>query len=313
MRFTFIIFTLFQLSRSHLFLKKASSITKLIRPQNIAPTIALNIAGGYIMNPSFPGLVKNPAFLTSVLITQSVMASSMVLNDIHDLPVDRINNPARPLVTGDVSVPAAKRLALGLLLFVELLNNRFIPRNLRNISRLSSLFAVLYSPVFKRAVVLKNAACAALIASSILFSGFVSSSYPRSEPNFKLLMIATNVIFMGSFTSEILLDISDEMGDRINGLKTLPIMVGKDKAWDLAYMSMYLNIMVNSCDLLRTFGPWAGICLIMICGPALDWIREIRYHEYSRYLIREYGKNIVWPMSLALIYLGTLSKYVTIL
>lgn len=316
MRISFFIFTLFKftlgLNQSHLFSKKVSSITKLIRPQNIAPTIALNIAGGYIMNPSFVGLFKNPAFLSSILITQSVMASSMILNDIHDLPIDRINNPARPIVTGEVSVLIAKRLALGIVLFCEVLNIRFIPKGLQYIPRLSSLFAILYTPFFKRAVVLKNAACALLVSTSILFSGSVVSSDIVFGSNFKLLMIATNVIFMGSFTSEILLDISDETGDRINGLKTLPIMVGKDKAWDLAYMSMYMNIMVNAWYLLRTFGPWAGICLIMICGPALDWIREIRYHEYSRYLIRDYGKNIVWPMSLALIYLGTLSKYITI-
>jgi 4-hydroxybenzoate polyprenyltransferase len=294
-------------------LKKASSITKLIRPQNIAPTIALNIAGGYIMNPSFPGLLKNPDFLASVLITQSVMASSMVLNDIHDLPIDRINNPERPLVTGEISGSESKRLAVALLLFVEILNVRFIPHGLKYIPRLSSLFAILYTPFFKRAVVLKNAACAALVASSVLFSGFTVSPDIVIGPNLKLLTIATKFIFMGSFTSEILLDISDEMGDRINGLKTLPIVFGKDRAWDLAYMSMYLNIMVNALDLLRTFGPWPAIGFVIICSPALDWIRDIRYHEYSRRLIKEYGKKIVGPMGLALIYLGGLSKYMRIL
>jgi 4-hydroxybenzoate polyprenyltransferase len=294
-------------------LKKASSITKLIRPQNIAPTIALNIAGGYIMNPSLIGLIQNPAFIASVLITQSVMASSMVLNDVHDLPVDKINNPERPLVTGEISGLEAKRLAVGLLLFCEALNVRFIPHGLKYISRLSSLFAILYTPFLKRAVVLKNAACAALVASSVLFSGFTVSPDIVIGPNFKLLMIATNFIFMGSFTSEILLDISDETGDRINGLKTLPIMVGKDRAWDLAYMSMYTNIMVNALDLLRTFGPWSAIGFVIICGKALDWIRDIRYHEYSRRLIKEYGKKIVGPMGLVMIYLGGLSKYMTIL
>jgi geranylgeranylglycerol-phosphate geranylgeranyltransferase len=316
MRIIFIIFTLFKftlgLSQSHLFLKKASSITKLIRPQNIVPTIALNVAGGYIMNPSLIGLLKNPAFVSSVLITQSVMASSMVLNDVYDLPIDRINNPARPLIAGEVSVLTAKRLAVGLLVFVEILNVRFIPRGLKYISRLSSLFAILYTPFLKRAVVLKNAACAVLVASSVLFSGFTVSPDIVIGPNFKLLMIATKFIFMGSFTSEILLDISDEMGDRINGLKTLPIMVGNNRAWDLAYMSMYMNILVNALDLLRTFGPWPATGFIIICGPALDWIRDIRYHEYSRRLIKEYGKKIIGPMGLVLIYLGGLSKYMSI-
>jgi geranylgeranylglycerol-phosphate geranylgeranyltransferase len=290
-----------------------NSVNKLIRSQNISPTIALNIAGGYIMNPSCLNLIKNPAFVSSVLITQSVMASCMILNDIHDLPIDRINNPERPLVTGEVSVLGAKRLAFGLLLFGEVLNIRFIPRGLQYISRFSSLFAVLYTPFFKRAIVLKNAACATLVASSVLFSGFVSSSGVILGPRVKLLLIATNMIFLGSFTSEILLDIADEPGDRINGLRTLPIVYGKDFAWDLAYFSMFTNIFVNALDLLRNFGFIIGLGFIVLCGPALNWLRDIRYYEYSKDFINKYGKKVVLPMGLALVYFEGLAKFMPIL
>jgi geranylgeranylglycerol-phosphate geranylgeranyltransferase len=237
----------------------------------------------------------------------------MVLNDIHDLPIDRINNPERPLVTGEISVLDAKRLAFGLLLFSEALNLRFIPQGLKYISRLSSIFAVLYTPFFKRALVLKNAACAALIASSVLFSGFVTSSGVLLGPRLKLLLIAINMIFLGSFTSEILLDIADEPGDKINGLRTLPIVYGKDKAWTLAYFSMFTNILVNGLDLGRTFGPWVGIGFTIICGPALDWLRDIRDQEYGKYYIQEYGKKIVLPMGLALVYFEGIAKFMPIL
>jgi len=316
MRFTFIIFALFRLGlglSAISFSKKLLSINKLIRSQNITPTIALNIAGGYIMNPSCIGLIKNPAFVSSVLITQSVMASCMVLNDIHDLPIDKINNPERPLVTGEVSIRAAKRIVIGLLLFGEALNIRFIPKSLQYVSRLSSLFALLYTPFFKRAVVLKNAACAALIASSVLFSGFTAVNEIKTGKHLSLLLVATNMIFLGSFTSEILLDISDEVGDRINRLKTLPIVYGKDFAWDLAYMSMYMNILINGLDLLRNFGVYPGIGFVILCGPALDWIRDIRYQEYSKDSIQEYGKKIVLPMGLALLHLEGIAKFMHIL
>jgi geranylgeranylglycerol-phosphate geranylgeranyltransferase len=325
MRISFIIFTLIQsasaLSGYYLFqerpsllsLQKLKSVSKLIRSQNISPTIALNIAGGYIMNPSCLGLIKKPAFLASVLITQSVMASCMILNDIHDLPIDRINNPERPLVTGEISVLGAKRLVFGLLLFGEALNIRFIPRGLQYISRLSSLFAVLYTPFFKRALVLKNAACAALVASSVLFSGFVSSSGVVFGPRLKLLLIATNMIFLGSFTSEILLDIADEPGDKINDLRTLPIVYGKDFAWGLAYFSMYMNILINALDLLRNFGFFIGLGFIILCGPALNWLRDIRYYEYSKDFINEYGKKVVLPMGFALVYFEGIAKFMPIL
>jgi 4-hydroxybenzoate polyprenyltransferase len=121
------------------------------------------------------------------------------------------------------------------------------------------------------------------------------------------------MIFLGSFTSEILLDISDEPGDRINGLRTLPIVYGKDKAWTLAYFSMFTNIWVNGLDLGRTFGPWVGIGFIILCGPALDWLRDIRDQKYSKNSIHEYGKKIVLPMGLALVYFEGLAKFMPIL
>lgn len=324
MRISFIIFTLIQsvsaLSGYHLFqerptllsLQKMKSVSKLIRSQNISPTIALNFAGGYIMNPSCLSLIKNPAFVSSVLITQSIMASCMILNDIHDVPIDRINRPSRPLVTGEVTILNAKRLVFGLLLVGEGLNRRYIPEGLRYVSRLSTLFAVLYTPIFKRALVLKNAACAALISMAVLFSGLIATPDLRVGPKLSLLIIATNMIFLGSFSGEILMDIADEPGDKKNGLKTVPIVFGKDFAWNLAYISMFTNVLVNSIDILRNFGIFPSIGFSILCSPVLGWLRDVRKYEYSVDSIREYGKKIVLPMGFALVYLQGLSKFCSI-
>jgi 4-hydroxybenzoate polyprenyltransferase len=212
-----------------------------------------------------------------------------------------------------VTIRNAKQLVFGLLLVGEGLNRRFIPEGLQYVSRLSSIFAVLYTPIFKRALVLKNAACAALIAMAVLFSGIIATPELRFGPRLSLLIAATNMIFLGSFSGEILMDIADEHGDKKNGLKTVPIVFGKDNAWNLAYISMFTNVLVNSIDIMRNFGIFPGIGFSILCTPVLSWLRDVRKYEYSVDAIREYGKKIVLPMGFALVYLQGLSKFLTII
>ena len=59
--------------------------------------------------------------------------------------------------------------------------------------------------------------------------------------------------------------------------------------------------------------PGLGIGFSMICSPALGWLRDVRKCEYSINSIREYGKKIVIPMGLALVYFQGIAKFMPIL
>ena len=48
------------------------------------------------------------------LMAATLNAASNVLNQVHDVALDRVNKPERPIPSGAVSVGAARKLALGL-------------------------------------------------------------------------------------------------------------------------------------------------------------------------------------------------------
>ena len=282
---------------------------KLIRPENCLPTAALNIAGACIL--AGPKSITSPPFLASLAITQSIMASSMVINDIIDLPVDSINNPTRPLVVGDVSKGYAITLATSLLVLAEFLNLRYIPTALQYITHLSAALAIFYTPIFKRILFVKNLSCAALVSSSMLFSGLVAAnvggtlqSFDYSRKAFSTLAVATRLVFAGSLCNEILLDISDWEGDTKQGIHTLPTVFGDKTAWQIAYSIMYLNIITNSMDMVRVHGLWRGYGLLFICTPLLRMLRDVKANEYSGQSIKRYCKKTVGPMLLFLVYLA---------
>jgi heme O synthase-like polyprenyltransferase len=63
---------------------KSKNYLKLIRSKNILPTLLLSFTGGWITNPSIYNLLRSKTFITSTIITQFIMSSSMIMNDIYD-------------------------------------------------------------------------------------------------------------------------------------------------------------------------------------------------------------------------------------
>ncbi|MDG6913686.1 MAG: geranylgeranylglycerol-phosphate geranylgeranyltransferase [Nitrososphaerota archaeon] len=81
---------------------------KLVRPVNCAMIGFAVIVGAFVSRPpSVPALQLTLGFLTGFFIC----AYSMIVNDIYDVDVDRVNRPERPIPSGRVSAREAKQLA----------------------------------------------------------------------------------------------------------------------------------------------------------------------------------------------------------
>ncbi len=92
------------------------ALLRLVRFVNVAVALAGTVVGGLAALAGGLGL-STPLWVRLLLAAGStalVTAGGNVLNDLEDRESDRKNHPERPLVTGEVSVPAARRLAAGL-------------------------------------------------------------------------------------------------------------------------------------------------------------------------------------------------------
>ena len=84
---------------------------RLLRPGNALISAAAAALGAYLaMGTALPWLPVALAALASFAFA----AAGNVRNDLGDVDVDRVAHPARPLVTGAVSLRAARALALAL-------------------------------------------------------------------------------------------------------------------------------------------------------------------------------------------------------
>jgi len=289
---------------------KFKSLIKIIRFQSIIPTFLLCFSGGWIMNPSLSNLIKTPAFIVSVVNTLLIMSASMVINDIYDIEVDKINTPNRPLITGEVKLKEAYLLSFFLLGTSEYLTFRYLPSNLQFIIQIAIGKVILYTPVLKRIFFIKNLSCAGLVSFSIFFNGLAVSSnnLMTTNKNFGLLSIALSLVFFGSWSNELMLDMRDVEGDKNNNIVTVPTVFGKDFSWLLIYIINNYNIISNSLSvayLYNSSGLGSGIVLIL--SPLLVNLYKVKTARYSFESIKDYTQKSNYPLLVLMIYLCALA------
>lgn len=288
---------------------KWNGFLQIIRATNIIPTFFLCLSGGWIINPSIHNLFHSTTFIISTINTILIMSSSMIINDLYDINIDKINNPNRPLVTGVVSKTEAIMYAVSLLSTTEYLNIVYLPQSFQWIIHLAILNIILYTPIFKKLLIIKNISCASLIAFSIFLSGLTSTKeLMEINCNFDLLSITISFIFFGSLSNEILLDIKDVEGDNKNNIKTIPSVFGNKFAWDISTLIIYFNILSNSLSLNYLYNRQFAVIIVIIFMPLLINLYKIKYDNYSKKSIENYMKNSNNTLFTLLIFLCILAS-----
>jgi geranylgeranylglycerol-phosphate geranylgeranyltransferase len=291
--------------------RKTQGFIKIIRPQNIIPTLFLSFTGGWISNPSIKSLLNCPKFIVSSINAVSVMSISMIINDLFDLELDKINNPKRPLVTGEITKAEAIIYNCILIGLTELLSFKYLATKSIIFVNLALLNVIIYTPFLKRLLFIKNVSCASLVSFSIFFSGLASISLQNTFLDNKsrsLLWIAVRTIFFGSLFNELLLDMHDYEGDKKFNINTFPVVFGLEKSWVLANIIMKTNIAWNSFHIMYLYNFQIGIIFSFILYPLLFDLRRIKISGFSKESISKSISNSNVPLFLLLIYLCILVK-----
>ena len=283
-------------------IQKMGNIAKLMRVGNTFPTLLLCFSGGWITTPSLHSLLSSPTFILSSINTILVMYVSMIINDIFDLDVDKYNNPSRPLVTGEINVKEAIGYASLITVAIEYSAYMWLPSVQQKYLHLALLNVLLYTPYLKKIMILKNISCAYLVAFSIYFAG-LGSSRGQMINNINLLEIASRFIFFGSFTNELLLDMRDKYGDKINKIITIPVKYGNRISWRIALSLLFTNVMWNAFEILKIYGFIKSVLFIMLCTPFYTNMLKIKQNGYSKSIILYFLEEVPKNLLIILIYL----------
>ena len=157
---------------------------------------------------------------------------------------------------------------------------------------------------------IKNISCASLVAFGIYFAGLASNnSNIILTQNISLLYVATRLIFFGSLYNELLLDMYDSEGDKLNKIYTIPVLFGLKFSLIFALIILLTNLIINYISLSSIFTKNIASFLILICSHMFIDIYTIYKYNYSKNIIYYSVKNTNKPLFLSLIFLCILSCY----
>lgn len=218
------------------------------------------VMGGYVA-----GTGQWVNVMLAVLATVLVSSSANAWNDYLDIEIDRINQPDRPLPSGQVSRRAAKWFSFALaalsILIAALIN---IPSLLIVLG--ANILLFVYSYRLKSTVLLGNLTVAFISAMSAVFGG-VAAGNPR--PTFWLFLI----IFVAILGREVLKTMADYEGDRSESVRTISTVWGRKTARIVFYVLIGATLVMMLIPyILQVYQPIYAYFILLGVFPVIIYI-----------------------------------------
>ena len=228
-------------------------------------------------------------------------AAGNVINDYFDYKIDLINKPQRPIPSGRISLKNGRNYAYFLFLagtvcgfLISYLTDNWIPFV---IVLIADAILYLYAYKLKTTPLIGN-----LTVGFMTGFGFVFGGFSINNPT-----IITTSLFLGFFAfvmttaREIVKDIEDMEGDRADGAKTLPILIGEKKPAILAAILIIIDSAL--CPLLYYYNIFGVLYLVVIAIAVILFIYSavLILKSQEREVAAKVSKNLKIGMLIAFV------------
>jgi len=231
-----------------------TGFVKIIRPINCAMMGLAVVVGGVIASGSLDLSLR--LFLGS-LTGFSLAGVINVLNDIHDLELDRINRPERPLPSGELKVRAAAAWA-SVLLAIGLASASLVSAVCLAFAGLAALLGGLYNRSLKRTGLPGNVVVAAIVSLPFVYGWLAVGGGDRP-----LLWLFSITAFCAILGREVLKGMADVEGDSQKGIRTVAVTKGMRTAAYAATGLFIVAILLSFLPLLMKLVSLIYIPLII--------------------------------------------------
>ncbi len=217
---------------------RAGGFLRILRPVNsvmlgVGVLVGVVITGG--LRSSIPLEILAFAFVTGFTLT----GSAMIINDYFDREIDAVNEPGRPIPSGEVKPNEA--VAYSILLSVVGLVAAYLT-SLPNlaIAIFSWIVMMVYSAWGKRTGFPGNLMVSTCIALPFIYGGAIAG-------NVSISLLFSALAFLSNTGREVTKGIVDTEGDSSRGVKTIAVVYGVDKA---AYLASAFYLVASAASIL---------------------------------------------------------------
>ena len=240
--------------------KKLFGLIRLFRPE-LPFAAGVTVLVGEMV--ALGGLPSAREALLGFICASLLSASALILNDVFDLEVDRVNAPERPIPSGVVTVGEAVGLSVPVTLG-GLAAAWAISLSALVFGFFIWVIGFLYNWKFKRSGLPGNLMVATSVAACFVLGGMAVG-----DPTNRLVWLMALGAFLIDLAEEIAGDAMDMEGDKLLGSRSLALQFGRTAALRISAGLFALLLVLSPLPLI--FG-WMGIqylLAILVADTAL--------------------------------------------
>ena len=267
------------------------ALLSLIRPINsfmIGLAVVVGIAIGS------PDMLFSRLTIYGFITGFSISSYSMIINDIYDIEIDKVNQPERPLAKQIISINSALSLSL-ILLLIGLTSSLLISYYNIIITAIFSILSWFYNIWGKKQGIIGNSIVASSMSIPFIFGGVITG-------NISLLVWSISLIaFLSGMGREIIKTIADIKGDKIKGIKSVSIQFGSRNAMLIACGFIIISILISFIPIYLNLIQIYYIPLLIFTDLILLYSIFVLSKDYSKSESLKVKKYILYAMLFGLI------------
>ena len=199
-----------------------------------------------------------------------ITIAANTINDFYDYDIDKINRPQRPLPSGMLTHREAFVFAIVNFVF-GIVASFFINSAAVIIAVIFSVLLYLYSSYFKRTALWGNFIVSLATAFAFIYGGVAVNKFYHA-------LFPAIFAFLMHFGREIIKDMEDAEGDKINKAETLPIKFGfRTAKWFVTVIFVLLFFATIFPFSFNVYGKWyfyivmLGVNTVLIFSTFSMW------------------------------------------
>ncbi|HOV99216.1 MAG TPA: geranylgeranylglycerol-phosphate geranylgeranyltransferase [Bacteroidota bacterium] len=238
----------------------------LVRPVNVLITFFAIVIACWISGATLEDL---SVVLLAACSSASVAAGANALNDYIDIEIDKINKPNRPLPSGELTPRQARNawIVCSLLGIVFSMGIHWLAVGI-------VLFAILmlyfYSNYWKQKVLIGNFIVALMTGLTFLYGGSAMMKIDQA-------LVPAAFAFLTNLAREVVKDVEDMEGDRLQRAFTLPVRYGVFPSRIIISIVVFATILLSFVVVAKgIYSSAFTVCVIIanilfIAGTILSW------------------------------------------
>lgn len=245
-----------------------NSYLEILRPGNAV------MAAIAVVLMIFVGHNYDVPVLFGALLVFLITGAGNAINDVYDYKIDAVNKPHRPIPSGRISLKRAKIYAISLFLisilisfFISYLVNSFWPSV---IVICAAILMYVYASHLKAMPLIGNIVVASLTGFCFIFAGTIISC---DIGNWSIFLVSVYLGLFATFMTlarEIVKDMEDIEGDKIDGARTFPILYGKKIPSIISIILIVVTTLM--CPILYIYNIFNFAYMIIMIIPIIMFL-----------------------------------------